>query len=270
MDSTTALIILGYGYTGRWIYTLAQAHTSPVFATSRQPQLHLTEVSPPHRLRFDLTDKASWDTLPRNADLIWTFPATPLEQVQSFARQWDRGDRKLVVLGSTSAYDRQDHPPTEPPAWIDETHPINTDLPRVQGEEYLRTHHGAIILRVAGIYGPHRNPVDWIKRGRVGPTSKFVNLIHVEDLAQLCLQALRHGQAGATYNISDGHPRRWAEVCREVSARWGVVSPRAANGDDPGKRILNHKALTELRYQLRHPDVYQALQDIEAPPLPAS
>ena len=37
--------------------------------------------------------------------------------------------------------------------------------PAFQGEEYLRTHHGAIILRVAGIYGPHRNPVDWIRRG---------------------------------------------------------------------------------------------------------
>ncbi|MBS0170308.1 MAG: hypothetical protein JSR62_08115 [Nitrospira sp.] len=263
MAAASPLIILGYGYTGHWIYRLAQDQSLRVLASSRRPELHLHEVPITDRLHFDLTDQSSWRTLPPNADLMWTFPAMPLELVQTFARQLCQGDRKLVVLGSTSAYDRPDHPRAARPAWIDETSPINTDLPRVQGEEYLRTYHGAIILRVAGIYGPHRNPVEWIKRGRVGPTSKFVNLIHVEDLARLCLQALRHGQAGATYNISDGHPRRWEEICREVAARWGVVSPREAAGDEPGKRILNHKALTQLHYSLRHPDLFQALGAIE-------
>lgn len=220
---------------------------------------------PPDRLRFDLTDQTSWPTLPWDGDLIWTFPATPLDRVQAFARHHCHAGRKLVVLGSTSAYDQKDHPPAELPPWIDETSPINGDLPRVQGEEYLRTHHGAIILRVAGIYGPHRNPVEWIRRGRVGPTNKFVNLIHVEDLAQLCLQALQYGQPGASYNISDGQPRRWSEICREVSSRWGVISPRQANAEETGKRILNHRALTQLRYTLRYPDLYQALRSIEGP-----
>lgn len=263
MNAAPPIVILGFGYTGRWIYGLAHEHSSRVFASSRQPDLHLTEVSPHDRLRFDLSDQTSWPTLPRGADLIWTFPATPLDQVQVFAREYCRTGRRLVVLGSTSAYDRHEHPPAGLPPWIDETNPINGELPRVQGEEYLRTQHGAIILRVAGIYGPHRNPVEWIRRGRVGPTQKFVNLIHVEDLARLCLHALRHGQAGATYNISDGHPRRWDEICQEVSARWGVVGPGPKRQDEPGKRILNQKALSQLQYTLRHPDFYQALGTIQ-------
>jgi nucleoside-diphosphate-sugar epimerase len=167
-----------------------------------------------------------------------------------------------VILGSTSAYDQVDPPAQELPPWIDETSVINVDLPRVQGEEYLRTHHGGIILRVAGIYGPNRNPVQWIRQGRVGPSTKFVNLIHVEDLAQLCLLALKCGQPGDIYNISDGHPRRWAEICAEVSARWGIVSPRQADRSEPGKRIRNQKVIAQFGYTLRHPDLYPALQSL--------
>lgn len=266
MTAMPPLAILGFGYTGRCIFRLARTPARRILASSRRPESHLTDIPPPDRLRFDLTDQSSWHALPCDADLIWTFPATPLDQVQAFARHYCHAGRKLVVLGSTSAYDRNDHPPAELPPWIDETSPVNGDLPRVQGEEYLRTHHGAVILRVAGIYGPHRNPVEWIRRGRVGPTNKFVNLIHVEDLAQLCLQALAYGQPGASYNISDGHPRRWTEICHEVSSRWGVVSPRQAYADESGKRILNHRALTQLRYRLRYPDFYQALRSIEDPP----
>lgn len=269
MTAMAPLVILGFGYTGRWIYRFAHLPSRRILASSRRPDHHLTDIPPPDRFRFDLTDQSSWPALPRDADLIWTFPATPLDQVQAFARHHCHEGRKLVVLGSTSAYDRQDHLPATLPPWIDEASPIDSDLPRVQGEEYLRTHHGAIILRVAGIYGPHRNPVEWIRRGRVGPTNKFVNLIHAEDLAHLCLQALQYGLPGTCYNISDGHPRRWAEICHEVSARWGAVSPRQDNADETGKRILNHRALTQLRYTLRYPDLYQALQAMNGPPAAA-
>ncbi len=266
MTAFRPLVILGSGYTGRWIYQIATGQSRPVLASSRQPDRHLTDVAPEARIRFDLADQTSWSALPSDADLIWTFPAAPLEQVQAFARHCCLPHRKLVVLGSTSAYDRGDQPLTDLPPWINEASPIKADLPRVLGEEYLRTHHDGIILRVAGIYGPNRNPVEWIRQGRVGPSEKFVNLIHVEDLAQLCLLALRCGQAGDTYNISDGHPRRWAEICAEVSARWGVVSPRQGTLRETGKRIRNHKGVTQFGYTLRHPDLYQALQAIEGEP----
>ena len=102
-----------------------------------------------------------------------------------------------------------------------------------------------------------------IRQGRVGPTKKFVNLIHVEDLAALCLLALRTGRAGDIYNISDGHPRRWADICAEVSSRWGIVSPREASSSQSGKRICNRKALDTLRYTLRHPDLYHTLTALQ-------
>ena len=263
MTSPRTIVILGSGYTGHWIYRLAAQRSLPIQASSRRPDHHLIDIEPPARIRFDLEEPTTWAALPPDADLIWTFPAIPLEQVQAFARHCCRPQRRLVVLGSTSAYDTGGTAVVDPPHWIDETHPINTDLSRVQGEEYLRTHHGATILRVAGIYGPNRNPVEWIRQGRVGPSNKYVNLIHVEDLAHLCLLALQHGRTGETYNVSDGHPRRWADVCAEVSGRWGIVSPREAGRSESGKRIHNHKILSQFGYTLRHPDFYRALQSIQ-------
>lgn len=264
MTTPRPIVILGSGYTGRWIDSLALQQSLPILASSRRPDSRLTDVDPSRRIQFDLGEPGTWSAIPPDADLIWTFPATPLEQVQAFARQYCRPAGRLVVLGSTSAYDREGAPADDLPPWIDEAHPINPGLPRVQGEEYLRTHHGAIVLRVAGIYGPNRNPVEWIRQGRVGPTNKFVNLIHVEDLAHLCLLALQRGQAGETYNVSDGHPRRWADICAEVSGRWGVVSARQADRSESGKRIRNHKILAQLGYRLRHAELYEALQSIEA------
>lgn len=270
MTIPRSIVILGSGYTGRWIYRSALKQSLAILASSRRPDRHLSEVDPSRRVLFDLAEPSTWAALPPDADVIWTFPATPLEQVQAFAQHYCRPPGRLVVLGSTSAYDREGAPLDGLPAWIDEAQLINTSLPRVRGEEYLRTHHGAIILRVAGIYGPDRNPVEWIRQGRVGPSNKFVNLIHVEDLAHLCLLALQRGQAGDTYNVSDGHPRRWVDICDEVSGRWGVSSTRQADRNETGKRIRNYKILTQLGYTLQHPDFYEALRSIEADRQPPS
>jgi nucleoside-diphosphate-sugar epimerase len=197
------------------------------------------------------------------ADLIWCFPATPLEQVQAFARTLDAPDRRIVVLASTSAYEVSDHSTEYPPTWIDESAPLDLTKPRVQGEEYLREHHGAIVLRVAGIYGPGRNPLDWVKQGRVSPSRKYVNLIHAEDLAAICLLALDKGKPGEAYNVSDGTPRTWNEIYATAQQRWGVAAAGKEDGS-MGKRISNAKLRTELCYTLRHPDLYEALALIES------
>jgi len=134
----------------------------------------------------------------------------------------------------------------------------------VQGEEYLREQHGAIVLRVAGIYGPGRNPIDWVRTGRVTPSRKYVNLIHVEDLASICLTALEHGKPGEAYNVSDGTPYLWSEICTAVQQRWGVAPAPIKDNHSSGKRISTAKLRTELSYTFKHPDLYEALAMIES------
>ena len=261
----SSISILGYGYTGRVLSQLCLKDNLPFVATSRYPNANLTQIDPTQRIEFDLVRKDTWGNLPSKRPTIWCFPAMPFDVVQEFARRFLSMDSQLVVLGSTSAYDIPGHSrASDPPPWIDETYPVNTKLPRVRGEEYLRTQFGAIVLRVAGIYGPGRNPLDWIRRGRVTAAKKFVNLIHVEDLAHICLAALERGTSGEIYNVSDGTPRQWSEICREADRRWSIPIQESGNDRRPGKRISNYKLRMELNYSLRHPDLYKALKKLEA------
>ena len=262
--TTSSLVVLGSGYTGLALHRVGTSQGRSVHATSRNPLSNLASIPSEQRLKFDLEDPSTWGNIPAGADLIWCFPATPLEQVQAFARMLDMQARRIVVLGSTSAYEVSDHSTEYPPPWIDESATIDLTKPRVQGEEFLRTNCGAIVLRVAGIYGSGRNPLDWIRQGRVGPSRKYVNLIHVEDLSTICLLALEKGKPGETYNISDGTPRTWNEICATAQERWGMKVAAEKADPSPGKQISNAKFRTELGYALRHPDLYEALALIDS------
>jgi hypothetical protein len=258
------LVVLGFGYTGRVVHSIGASQGKAVHVTSRSPLNNLSGIPSEQCLRFDLEQPSTWPSIPADADIIWCFPATPLEQVQAFARTLDTTAQRMIVLGSTSAYEVSDHSTEYPPLWIDESAPIDLTKPRVQGEEFLRTNCGAIILRVAGIYGPGRNPLDWIKSGRVTASRKYVNLIHVEDLAAICLLALEKGNPGEAYNVSDGAPHTWDEICTTAQQRWGVTATAAKEDRSSGKRISNAKLRSELKYRFRHSDLYEALGVIES------
>jgi hypothetical protein len=263
-QTTLPLVVLGSGYTGRIVHSIGASQGKAVHVTSRNPLNNLSGIPSEQCLRFDLEQPSTWLNIPAGADFIWCFPATPLEQVKAFARTLDTTARRMIVLGSTSAYEASDHSTEYPPPWIDESAPIDRTKPRVQGEEYLRQYHGAIVLRVAGIYGPGRNPLDWIRQGRVSPSRKYVNLIHVEDLAAICLAAIEKGKPGKAYNISDGAPHTWDEICVTAQQRWGVTATAAKEDRFTGKRISNAKLRAELGYALRYPDLYEALALIES------
>ena len=258
------VVILGSGYLARFMLLLTDFYHN-VLHTSRDPEHHLTWLPQTQRLRFDLNETDTWSHIPSDADLLWCFPASPLPAVQHFASHINAPSRPLVVLGSTSAYDAgitHDYPPP----WIDETAPLDLEKPRVQGEEFLRAECGAIVLRVAGIYGPDRHPYEWIKNGRVGLSDKYVNLIHVEDLAAICLAALEHGVSGTVYNVSDGMPRTWREIGRGLGGGQ-LPEPETAEQKHPrGKRINTTKLramLQKARISLRHPDLFRALEDLQ-------
>jgi len=255
------VVIVGSGYTGRYLAKALTKASRRFFATSRDPNRHLAMLAETTRLHFDLQRPETWINIPSEADIVWCFPAMPLDLVGPCAEALKAGERRLVVLGSTSAYDTGElhH---YPPPWLDETAPIDLSRPRVQGEEYLRKEQGAIVLRVAGIYGPDRNPLSWIKAGKVGPSRRFVNLIHVEDLADICLLALEKGGRGEVYNVSDGAPRTWEDICVAACDRWGVSSPAGTLAQEPGKRIDTRKLRDRLPIRLRHLDLYESLESL--------
>ena len=246
----------------RFMPMLTAGRYTDVRFTSRIPDSNLTYVSPQQRLRFDLLQPDTWSQIPPGAHMLWCFPATPLDSVRQFAAHIKGSFRRLVVLGSTSAYDVTASP-EYPPPWIDECAPIDFGKLRVQGEEFLRKECGAIVLRVAGIYGPNRNPIDWLRTGRVGPSRKYVNLIHVEDLAAICVAALARGNPGEVYNVSDGIPRRWDEIYMIARDRWHIPTIPEQSIQEAGKRIETHKLRELLGESLRHTDLFASLDMLE-------
>lgn len=257
------IIILGAGYTGRHLYDFAKAKGVPVLASSREPVRHLAYAEPADRIRFDLASRDTWLNIPNGAHLIWCFPAAPLDHVAAFSQTLTAPTSRIVVLGSTSAYDMPSQSDEYPPPWLDESASIDLSKPRVRGEDHLRQRHRAIVLRVAGIYGPGRNPLDWITQGRVRPSRKYVNMIHVEDLAEICLLALERGKPGEAYNVSDGTPRTWKEICEVTQQRWGVVASATKEDRRSGKRISIAKLHDQLGAMIRHPDVYAELEKLD-------
>lgn len=250
------LVILGAGYTGLRVYQQAIENGWQVFATSRRPQTQLCNIPSEHRLQFDLNQAETWATIPELAHLLWCFPAVPFDLVKAFLSARTKHVGRLLVMGSTAAYIPDGHP-------ITENSPLKLHLPRVQTEEYLRTTYNALIIRLAGLYGPGRHIFDWIRKGKIKNTEKWVNLLHVEDAAAICLQALEQASDGSTYLASDGHPRTWEEICSLAASKWQISIPPLTHSQNPGKQVSIHKLRTELHYTFRFPDLYQALDQIE-------
>ena len=108
------LVILGAGYLARFIRLISDDCYSNVRFTSRSPAINLSDVSIDRRILFDLSQPETWGNIPGDADLLWSFPAAPLDAVQRFAARINGSFRRLVVLGSTSAYERGASPAIYP------------------------------------------------------------------------------------------------------------------------------------------------------------
>lgn len=227
------LTILGAGYVGRALMRRFPA----AIATRRAPAAEAGLRT------FDLQARDTWDTPPvAGRAVVWTFPAAPLERVREFhAGRLDRAEN-LIVLGSTSAYLAPETAAT-PVHTVTEETPPDTTQPRVQGEEWLRR-RGATVLRLAGIFGPGRDPADWLRRGLIRDGAGLVNLIHLDDIVEVVASLLERPRPGECLNLANGEPLAW----RELAARFQRDGRLPADftlpesrPDTRGKRVDNRR-----------------------------
>jgi len=125
-----------------------------------------------------------------------------------------------------------------------------------------------VVLRVPGIYGPGRLPLERLRRGEpalhpedAGPG----NRIHVDDLAAACVAALERPVHGV-FNVSDGNPATTTEFLQRTAALAGLPPPPlvaladAAGRISPGmlaflresRRVDNRRMRDELGVELRY------------------
>ncbi len=188
-------------------------------------------------LYFNLQDRQSWNNIQPGENVVWTFPAAPLEQVKAFYRAKLSNVNKLFVYASSSCY-----LVLEQGQWINESQSLNLSRERVLGEEWLRE-QGATILVLSGIYGPNRQPLDWLKKGLIKTPDKRVNLIHVDDITDItkCLLSDDRNLRGERFNLSDGKALMW----REIAEHFEITLPFTSNNVD-SKMIDNEKICSWL------------------------
>lgn len=125
-----------------------------------------------------------------------------------------------------------------------------------------------VVLRVPGIYGPHRLPLERLRRGEpalrpedAGPG----NRIHVDDLVTACVAALERPLSGA-FNVTDGDDATTTEFLLRTAALAGLPPPplvalaEAEGRISPGllaflresRRVDNRRMREELGVQPRH------------------
>jgi hypothetical protein len=84
------------------------------------------------------------------------------------------------------------------------------------------------ILRLAGIYGPHRNALVNLKAGtakRVVKRGQVFNRIHVEDIARVIDVAIAHKGEGGVFNVSDDAPSPPQDVITFAAMLMGIEPP---------------------------------------------
>ena len=243
--SAVDYLILGHGYTAQF---LSQTIKNP----EPDAQQVSTSRSDSNFHYFDLEDPEIWDQLPQAKVTFWTFPPSPLDLVKNFYNENKSKLGKLVVIGSTSAFKTE-----SPHQDVDEQTPFDTSVERAEAEEFLKN-NGAVLVMSSGIYGPNNNPVNWVTNGYVGKSEKFVNMIHVEDLAQFTFNAGLYGEMGNVYIASDNCPLRWVDVITAWEKAGLVSDVPEKTSKRASKKINSSKSIEALKVQLK----YQNFQEV--------
>ncbi len=183
-----------------------------------------------------------------------------------------RPPQKYLYTSSTSVYAQTDG------AWVTEASPTeptgDTSRVLVETEQLLlqaarEKNFPAVILRVAGIYGPGRGHLfQQYLRGEArlaGDGSRLINMIHRDDVVRAALAALEHGQPGRIYNVADDEPVTQREFFTWLSQQLQKPMPVPATEEENArrkrgltqKRVSNRRLREELQCELTHPTFRQ-------------
>jgi nucleoside-diphosphate-sugar epimerase len=164
---------------------------------------------------------------------------------------------RVIYVSSTGVYGQ------DAGEWVDEEsecEPVTAGGQAcVSGEQLLFAHargRDAVVLRLAGLYGPGRVPRSaGVAAGApiAGSPDAYLNLIHVGDAASAVVAAADSGSATRrTYVVSDGNPPTRGDYVARLAAQLGVAPPRFEGGSGLGKRVRNTRAVQELGVRLQY------------------
>lgn len=286
------VLIVGAGYIGLPLGAELVRRGHDVCALRRDPAaagaLTAAGLKP---LFADITQPAGLAPLPHEFDWVVNCAASGGGGAEDYRRVYVAGMQnvidwlapkernaspRFVYTSSTSVYGQIDGSTvdemsaTEPAA---ETARILLDAERTLLAGARERNFPAMILRVAGIYGPGRG--HWFRqflRGEArldGDGARILNMIHRDDVVGCICAALERGQGGEIYNAADDEPVSQLEFFSWLSARLQRPMPAASpkNGDAArkrgvtNKRVSNQKLKERLGYRFMYPTFRQGYAD---------
>ncbi|MCR9092357.1 SDR family oxidoreductase [Algiphilus sp.] len=169
--------------------------------------------------------------------------------------------------------------------WIDESAPIAPKSARGQrradAERQLaawRSETGGdyVVIRVPGIYGPGRLPLQRLQEGTpviTADRAPYTNRIHVDDLAAATVCVLRSGESGTAYNVADGNPTTMTDYFLRCAALLELPAPPQLPPEEArahmsaamwsfmeeSKRLRVDRLRDELGFRWQYPDLASGL-----------
>jgi nucleoside-diphosphate-sugar epimerase len=135
------------------------------------------------------------------------------------------------------------------------------------------------VFRLAGIYGPGRNPFDALRGGtakRIDKPGQLFSRIHIDDIAHVLMASIARPRPSAVYDVCDDEPAAAGDVIAHAAGLLGMpppplvpldaaeLSPMARSFYADSKRVSNALIKAELGVSLRYPTYRDGLAAILA------
>lgn len=284
----TSLYIVGCGDIGTRAAKLAAAEQVKVIALSRGNKFpHDTELPGIEFRVCDLDSPESFAGLNlKGAALLYSAPppggGITDTRVRNLLGALSPGCEPVLIvyLSTTSVYGDCGV------EVITEGRPVNpanhTAKRRWDAEESFRSwgrERGVpvVVLRVAGIYGPGRIPLQRILSQEPLLDEKevgYTNRIHSDDLAAVCLAALKKGKDGDIFNVCDGEISKMTDYFNAITDLLNlprlpqvslaearrVMSPLMFSYMTESRQISNQKMIEQLGIKLLYPTMLAGLK----------
>lgn len=281
------LLIAGCGYTGvriarRWLAAGADV-SALVRSASSKNSLFAAGI---HSIQRDL-DSSEGSAFPHEPfDLLYYLAPPPLQgetdpRIRNLLDSWSSADppRRIVYFSTSGVYGSSDG------GWVDESCPVvpttARSMRRLDAEGTVKAYADRFnceyaILRVPGIYGPERVPLERVARGLPvvrAQEAGWSNRVHVEDLADAAFAAGEIGAATGIFNVSDGHPGTMTEYFQAIAEVFGLpalpevrleeaaasLSPEMMSYLQESRRLDISHIRDQFGFAPRYPDLREAL-----------
>ncbi len=234
MDNRPQTLIVGCGDIGQRIALRLLQRGMPVRGWTRNEDALAQAATLGIDMRLVDLDTDELEVGPAD----WIFYCAPPPPVGSrdrrlrrFLSALDERPRRLVYLSTSAVYGdcagrwvNED----EPPQPQTDRGRRRLDAEQALAEAATRLPLETIILRVAGIYGPGRLPVERLRAGQpilAVDEAPFSNRVHADDLADAAVLVAERSPGGVVYNVADGSPTSMSDYFLRSAAALRLPAP---------------------------------------------